>query len=107
LLDEARSTELELRNLRDRLTGDATRTNRRQTAPLPTVRRAEIAYEGSFDSTYGPTKTHRQAYAIAMEEYKELRSNLVALIEGDFARLKKKLDDAGVPWTSGRSIPAP
>jgi len=107
LLDETRSVELGLLNLRDRLTGDTTRTDRRQTAPMPTLRRAEIAYEGSLDSTYGPTTTHRQGYAIAMEEYKEVRGNLSALIEGYFARLKKRLDDAGVPWTTGRSIPAP
>jgi regulator of replication initiation timing len=105
LLDEARSVELELLNLRDRLTGDTTRTDRRQTAPMPTLRRAKTAYDGSLNSTYGPTKTHRQAYAIAVGEYKELRGNLIALIDGDFARLKKKLDEAGVPWTTGRSIP--
>jgi len=104
LLDEARSTELELLNLRDRLTGDTTRTDRRQMAPMPTLRRAEIAYEGSLNCTYGPTKTHRQAYAIAAGEYEELRADLIALVEGDFARLKKKLDDADVPWTAGRSI---
>lgn len=105
LLDEARSVELELLDLRDRLTGDTTRTNRRQMAPMPTLRRAENAYEGWLNSTFGPTKTHRQAYAIAMGEYKELRGKLIALIEGDFARLKKKLDDAGAPWTTGRTIP--
>ncbi|MBC8868542.1 MAG: glycosyl hydrolase [Planctomycetes bacterium] len=105
LLDEARSTELKLLDLRDRLTGDTTRTSRHQMAPMPTLRRAEIAYEGSLNSTYGPTKTHRQAYAIAAEENEELRTNLISLIEGEFARLKKKLDDAGVPWTTGRSIP--
>jgi hypothetical protein len=105
LLDEARLVELELLDLRDRLTGDTTRTDRRQPAPMPTLRRSETAYEGSLNSTYGPTTTHRQAYAIAAEEFKELRGKLIALIDGDFARLKKKLDEAGVPWTTGRPIP--
>ncbi len=105
LRDEARRIELRVLDLRDQLAGDIARTSRRQPAPPSILRRAEIAYEGSLKSTYGPTKTHRQGYAIALAEYRELRSNLVSLIEGDFARLKKKLDVAGVPWTPGRPVP--
>jgi photosystem II stability/assembly factor-like uncharacterized protein len=105
LLDEARAVELQLQDLRDRLTGDTTRTDRRQPAPLPILRRAEIAFEGSLESTYGPTKTHRRGYAIAAGEYQKLRSSLTKLIEIDFAKLQHKLDKAGIAWTSGRSVP--
>jgi len=104
-LEEARAIERRLLDARDRLTGDSTRENRRQTAPISIMDRAQSAYSGSLNSTYGPTKTHRQSHSIAADEYDELRSALVTLIDQDFARFKKKLDDAGVPWTAGRSIP--
>ncbi len=105
LLDETRSIELELLDIRDQLTGDSTLSDRSEPAPPSIMRRAKIAYEGSLNSTYGPTQTHRQAYAIAAEEYQELRAGLASLIDEDLARLEKKLDKARIPWTSGRAIP--
>ena len=35
----------------------------------------------------------------------ELSASVKELIEADFVNLQKKLDDAGLPWTSGRAIP--
>ncbi|MCH5374995.1 MAG: glycosyl hydrolase, partial [Planctomycetes bacterium] len=103
--DEARNLERRLLDLRDQLAGDETRNRRSQTAPPSVMRRAEIAYEGSLSSTYGPTQTHRQQYEIAAAEYKQMRKSLVSLLDTNLVQLKKKLDDAGVPWTPGRSIP--
>jgi hypothetical protein len=105
LLQEARSIELKLLDLRDRLGGDKTLSDLSVSGPVSIVRRATLAYEGSLNSTYGPTETHRQAYAIAAEEYRELRQELATAIEKDLAGLKKKLDAARVPWTAGRPIP--
>jgi photosystem II stability/assembly factor-like uncharacterized protein len=105
LVEEARTIELKLLKIRDQLTGDTTRSERSEPAPPSIMRRAGIAYEGSLNSTVGPTETHRQSYAIAAEEYRELRGRLASLIEGDLAELEKKLDKARIPWTSGRTIP--
>ena len=104
-LDEARRLELKLLDIRDRLSGDTTRSQRSQ-AVLPSIMgRARNAYRGSLSSSYGPTQTHRQNYQIAAEAYQQLRQELEPLLDVELAQLKKTLDAAGVPWTSGRAIP--
>ncbi len=105
LLDETRALETSLLDLRERLTGDTTRSSRSADAPLSITTRAETAYNGSLNSTHGPTETHRQAYAIAAEEYEKVREEMVSRLDDQFERLKTKLDRAGVPWTPGRSVP--
>jgi hypothetical protein len=105
LQDEARQLELKLLELQDRLNGDETRAKRSQ-AVLPSIRqRASLAYRGSLTS-YGPTQTHRQAYQFAADALQQLRQELEPLLDRDLVQLKQKLDAAGVPWTSGREIPA-
>ena len=105
LFEEARALELKLMDVRESLSGDATRARRSQTAPPPVMRRARNALVGTLGSIYGPTKTHRREYEIALEEYQEIHGNLKTLIEVDLVKLQRKLDEAGVPWTTGRAIP--
>jgi photosystem II stability/assembly factor-like uncharacterized protein len=107
LLDEARSLEIDLLNLRDQLTGDKTLSSRSVAAPLSIARRADIAYDGSLNSTHGPTQTHRQTYAIAVREFQAVRKQLIELLDDRLTQLNSRLDRAGVPWTPGRAIPAP
>jgi hypothetical protein len=105
-IEEARSLELRLLELRERLVGDAVRSRHSQVAPPSILRRASLAYEGSLNSFDGPTKTHRQSYEIANTAFQQLRKELVAILEKDLARLKSTLDQAAVPWTAGRGVPA-
>ena len=105
LLDEARQLELKLLDLRDTLTGDSTRTRRRQTTAPSILERARNALSGSLDSTYGPTKTHRQELAIAQQQFQSLAAKITQMLEVDLVALQKRLDQAGVPWTSGRPVP--
>jgi hypothetical protein len=105
LLDEARQLELKLLDMRDTLTGDSTRIKRHQMATPSILQRARNALSGSLNSTYGPTETHRREFSIARQQYQALAPKLTAALEVDLAALQKKLDQAGVPWTSGRPIP--
>ncbi|MHC4404898.1 MAG: WD40/YVTN/BNR-like repeat-containing protein, partial [Planctomycetota bacterium] len=105
LLDATRELELKLLDARDALTGDTTRTSRRHPAPPSILQRARNALSGSLNSTYGPTKTHRQEFAIAQQQYQSLAPNVTRMLEVELVALQKKLDRAGVPWTSGRPIP--
>jgi len=105
LYQAARRIELQLLDVKDRLTGDETKSKRRHPAPLSVMDRIQTVMRGTLSQTYGPTKTHRSDYGIALKDYTQLEKRLRQLIEQDFAGLKKKLDAAGVPWTSGRGIP--
>jgi uncharacterized Zn finger protein len=56
-------------------------------------------------TTYGPTRTHQQDYQIAKQEFEAALGQVKKLVEVDFVKLQKKLETAGLPWTSGRPIP--
>ena len=105
LFDAARALELKLMDARESLTGDPTKPRRDEVSPPSIMSRTQNALFGSLNTTYGSTKTQRRSYEIAREEYGEVIGTLKTLIERDLAELKRKLDAAGVPWTSGRAIP--
>ena len=104
LLEEARNLELKLLDAREALTGDPTKTSRSEASPPSMMRRIQNAL-GSVNSTYGPTKTQQTEFEIARQEYDEIIGTLNVLIDTDFAQFQRKLDAAGIPWTSGRRIP--
>ncbi len=106
-LDEAKALERELLDLYDRLNGDSTRAERSQVVLPSIMRRVSHAYRGAIGSSYGPTQTHRQSYEIGRTAFQELRQQLATLLDRDLLQLKQKLDEAGVPWTAGRALPAP
>ena len=51
------------------------------------------------------TGTQRVATA-AMDAFTALYPNMRQLIETDLPALEGRLEDAGVPWTTGRALPA-
>ena len=106
LLDETRALELKLLDARESLVGDPTRSNRDEAVPPSILRRVSNALFSTLRTTHGPTKTHRQSYDIARQEYEQVTGKLKSLVEGEFVALQRKLEAAGVPWTSGRPIPA-
>jgi len=107
LLDETRRLELKLLDAQDVLTGNKTKTKRQHPTTPSILQRAENALDGSLNSTYGPTKTHREEFEIAQRQMKSLMPELRKMLEDDLPQLQKKLSRAGVPWTSGRPIPGP
>jgi len=105
LYNEARKIERQLLDVKDKLTGDKTKSRRAQVAPLSIMQRVRNALSGTLNQTYGPTKTHRRDYNIAQQDWSELQPKLKSLLGTALPALKKKLNAAGVPWTRGRAIP--
>ena len=106
LCDDARTIELELLDIRKRLSGDRTRSRRSQMAPLSISQRISRALFGTLRQTHGPTETHREQFEIGREQFVEALEELSDLLDGPYQDLLDDLDDAGAPWTSGRGLPA-
>jgi hypothetical protein len=105
-LDETtRALERRLADMKERLEGNRQRRGLGDPGPVSITRRLEVAVTGNRLSTYGPTPTHRESFAIAGEEFAELRRDLDRLIDVDLPALEDRLDAAGVPWTPGRGVP--
>jgi len=106
LLEELRELELRLLDAREALSGDPTKTRRGATGAPSIASRARNALMGTLGNTYGPTQTQRRQFEIAREEYDAVIAAIRAVVETDLEALKRKLDEAGAPWTPGREIPA-
>jgi len=104
LIDTARTLELELQTRRRRLTGGTVKARHNEPDQVSIMSRAYSAASG-MRSTYGPTGTQRRDYEIAQTEFKTVRAQVSQLVEEDFVNLQKKLENARVPWTSGRPLP--
>ena len=104
LLDEAREIELKLKDIRELLVGGTTKSRYNESEQISILGRINSAMN-AMRTTYGPTKTHRQDFEIAQEEYDAIIGQVKELIEIDFVNLQEKLEAVGLPWTSGRPIP--
>ncbi len=69
--------------------------------PGPANRIGNIIY-GQKYSTASPTKTHRDSYAIAKEEFEPIKKLVAELYERDIKQLEKRLKDVKAPYTPGR-----
>ena len=103
----ARDIEKKLFEARDQLFGDPTFRGRSRSEPTsPSIfSRVMNSIRGSWDSTYGPTQTHRRNYEYAAEAFEELLPELRAIVEEELVQLEEALEAAGAPWTPGRKIP--
>ena len=54
------------------------------------------------DIVLSPTETQRRAYDDAAKSFGTTLAELRSLIDGELRDLQRDLDEAGVPWTSGR-----
>jgi photosystem II stability/assembly factor-like uncharacterized protein len=55
-----------------------------------------------WQSTSAPTRTMKEQYRIAGEEYEIQAVKLKKLIEEDLKKLEERMEQAGAPWTPGR-----
>jgi len=102
----ARNLELELMDIQDVITGNTLRDLHNDYGPVSIRRRLEVATMGTFRSTYGPTPTHTRAVEIATAEFSNVKKRLRQINDVELPALRKQLDEAGVPWTPGRGVPA-
>jgi photosystem II stability/assembly factor-like uncharacterized protein len=105
LMKDTRQLELSFKDAEQKLSGDETRSSRFIVTEPSIQQRLNGVMFGSFGSTYGPTTTHREQFAIASESYKEVAGEIRKLVGEDLPALRTKLDAAKIPWTTGRPIP--
>ncbi len=105
LLSQARDIELRLKDVQKKLEGDPVARRLREPQTPSIVGRISKIADGSWKSTYGPTETHRQSLEVATEEFAEASAQLRRLTETDVKQLEAALEQAGAPWTPGRSVP--
>jgi photosystem II stability/assembly factor-like uncharacterized protein len=102
---QARELELKLIDLRERFTGDPTKTRRNEPAPVGLVDRIDTIIQGHWTTTSAPTNSHRKNYDIAAAEFAEALEALRPLLEKDLPALHERLEEAGAPWSPGRKLP--
>ncbi len=105
LASVARQLELKLKDAYEALSGDETKEKRFVVQPPSIMDRIQNVAFGTMFSTYGPTTTQRRNLELARAEYQDLEGHLTGLIEQDYQQLLKRLDEANVPWTTGRPLP--
>jgi hypothetical protein len=111
-IDPEGDLDTEVRSLKQRLfvIDEALNGNRsRRSIGEPTVHtvgdRLRFIRTGNRHSTYGPTASQRRSLEIAQSEFSVLREDLARLLDVDLPALEARLEEAGVPWTSGRTLP--
>ena len=104
--DQVRAMEKRIAGMQERLSGDARRGMANDQGPVSISRRLSVVNLGTQYSVHGPTPTHRTVYAIAERELGVLTDELNRLIETELPALERRLEEAGVPWTPGRAVPA-
>ena len=99
------SLELKLLDLRERFTGDPTRSRRNEPAAVGLIDRIETIIGGHWSTTSAPTGSHRKNYEVAASEFEEALKALRPLLEHDLPALHETLEAAGAPWAPGRKLP--
>ena len=103
LITEARQLKLKMSDFTRKISGDNTRSSRSEQIEPSMRARLQGALRGS-STTYGPTQTHREQVTIAVEQFEAIIGDFKSFVE-ELESFESKLDEAGIPWTSGRKIP--
>ena len=102
--NQVRAMERQVAAMKERLSGNQQRGMANDAGPVSISSRFRVA-GGGFRSLYGLTKTQREAFSIAKRQFAELKRELELLVDKELPKLERKLDEAGLPWTPGRSVP--
>ena len=105
LRQDARSLELKLLDLRERFTGDPTRSRRNEPAAVGLIDRIETIIGGHWSTTSAPTGSHRKNYDDRRVRVRGGPEGLRPLLEHDLPALHETLEAAGAPWAPGRKLP--
>ena len=106
LHQETRRLELQLQDLRQSLVGGSIKSRYDEPAPLSISQRIGSAMN-TAGSSFGPTQTQRQDFHIAQTEFDAIQTEIRKCIDEDYRDLQRDLEDAKLPWTSGRPLPQP
>ena len=100
----ANSIQQRLKAKRDRLSDNSQRGFYNDIGEMTLAARLWHARFSPTTQAYGPTPEQRESYRIAYELYGEVTAALTALVDEEYAGLKRAMDAAGVPWTPGRGV---
>ena len=92
-------------DMQERLSGNERRGWANDQGPVSISRRLSVVRFGTIYATHGPTPTHLESFEIASGALAELKQELDQLVRVALPRLERRLDEAGLPWTPGRSVP--
>lgn len=102
LLSRVRALDLRLKDIQEKLSG-RTVVSRYNEPEMPgVITRVQAVVEGHWQTTSGPTDTHRRGYEIAASEFAPVLQDLTQLVENDLAAVEREAEAAGAPWTPGR-----
>ncbi|MEM0926397.1 MAG: hypothetical protein AAGJ83_10205, partial [Planctomycetota bacterium] len=105
LLSDAMKLKHRLEAFDRKLSGDRAKSSRWVMAEPGISQRLQRAFYGTIGGTHGPTKTTLEQYEIAKEQWSEIEDDLYGLLGDEIEAFEKAVDDAGIPWTSGRDLP--
>ncbi len=101
----ARNLELALKKAEKELNGDSIRSAKYEQTVPSIGSRVRNALSGAVGNTYGVTQTQKDQLNIAKTEFGTVLGGLRDLLEVDMKLFEQQLNDAGIPWTTGRPIP--
>ncbi|MFL6199313.1 MAG: VPS10 domain-containing protein [Thermoanaerobaculia bacterium] len=102
LLGEAHALEDRLADLRDEMNGDPIKATLLREPVLPTLGERIGRIFLWNRNTALPTRTQKDAYALAARDFAPWLERLRKLLKDDLASLENRLEAAGAPWTPGR-----
>ena len=104
LYAEVIQLEKKLKALQVKLMGDPLKSQLDMDQPPSIMNRISILTYEQFYSTSSPTKTHRESFAIAKEEFAPVLKEINTFMEEEIEAFKKKLEQIGAPYTPGRRV---
>ena len=105
LREQARGLELRFIDIREQFEGDRTLPRRSEPGMPGILSRIGQIVRGHWQSTTGPTNTHRMNLEIAERAFREALAKLRTLVDVDLVQLETQLEQQGAPWTPGRALP--
>ena len=102
---ELRELQRQLFAVDEGLSGNRSRRDIGEPMAPSVSQRLRVAIHGVSAATYGPTATHRRSLELAEQRFPELQGQLRRLIDAELPALARRMDEAGVPWTTGAPVP--
>ncbi len=102
LYRQAQRLDQQLAQLKDRISLHPERNAMGDPGRATITDRLQHAGFGDLTQAYGPTPAQLTSLQIASEEMDAVDAELARLIDGEYAQLRTRLEQEGVPWTPGR-----
>lgn len=105
LLATANDLQKRLSDYKLKLSGDDMKDDKWMMTVPGIGSRIRGALFGGMRGTYGVTKAAKEQYDIGVEEFEEIKDDLFKLLDEEIEAFEDQVDEAGIPWTSGRDLP--